>query len=504
MLRGLKGNAIANYLGQGWSILMGLAFIPLYIKFLGLEAYGLIGVFTLLQTWLSLLDLGLTAAISREMARFRGGGYDAHGIRALLRSVEIVGLGVGVVVAVGIWALAEWLASAWLRVEALPVDVVTDAFAIMGVVVAMRFVENIYRSSIVGLQRQITLNVVGSVVATLRAVGAVAVLAWVSPSIDAFFVWQGLVSAVTIVGFAILVYRSLPSSERPARFSLAPLKGVWRFAAGTVLVTLLGFLLSQSDKVILGSLLSLQQFALYSLAYTVASAVRQIAQPIDQAVYPGMTQLFEQGDEAGLARLYHKSAQYNAVTMGGVGIFLAVFGEQVLALWTQDPGLSNDAYAVLWILVLGMVLNGIMNGPYYLQLAAGWTGLLVRVNVVMVLVFVPAIFVLTERYGMTGAAVAWTLLNLVYVVLVARLMHRRLLTNEMWHWYGRDLLMPLSAAGAAAAAVKLLVPVQGGGVATFMVLMFALVCILLTSSLAASAVRGALSAQLRLVVGRLS
>lgn len=41
----LKRNLIANYLGQGWTALMGLAFIPLYIRYLGIEAYGLIGLF---------------------------------------------------------------------------------------------------------------------------------------------------------------------------------------------------------------------------------------------------------------------------------------------------------------------------------------------------------------------------------------------------------------------------------------------------------------------------
>jgi O-antigen/teichoic acid export membrane protein len=45
----LKRNLIANYLGQGWTALVGLAFIPLYIKYLGIEAYGLIGLFGVIQ-----------------------------------------------------------------------------------------------------------------------------------------------------------------------------------------------------------------------------------------------------------------------------------------------------------------------------------------------------------------------------------------------------------------------------------------------------------------------
>lgn len=38
---------------------MGLVFIPLYIKYLGIEAYGLIGISALRQTWLALLDIDI-------------------------------------------------------------------------------------------------------------------------------------------------------------------------------------------------------------------------------------------------------------------------------------------------------------------------------------------------------------------------------------------------------------------------------------------------------------
>ena len=65
----LKTNVTANFLGQGWRGLLGFAFVPVYIRYLGVEAYGLIAVFAVLQAWLGLLDLGLRPALSREMAR---------------------------------------------------------------------------------------------------------------------------------------------------------------------------------------------------------------------------------------------------------------------------------------------------------------------------------------------------------------------------------------------------------------------------------------------------
>jgi O-antigen/teichoic acid export membrane protein len=481
---------------------MGLAFIPFYIRFLGIEVYGLIGIFALLQSWLSLLDLGMTPALSREMARFTAGGHSAQSIRDLLRSVVVASMVIAIIVACGIWVGSGALATDWLRSKTLPVATVAHAFAIMGAVAAMRFIENAYRSALVGLQHQVKLNVVTAAAATLRGLGAIAVLAWVSASVHAYFIWQGIVSLATLLVLARLADGALPASERRARFSIDLLKSVRGFATGTLLVTLLGFVLSQSDKLILSSVLSLETFGIYSLAYSVASAIRLLTQPIDQAVYPRLTQLYHDGNEASLARLYHKSAQFSAVLMGGVGVFLAVFGQPVLAIWTQNPAVSRRVYSVLWILIVGMMLNGVMNGPYHLQMAAGWTALLAKVNAVMVVVFLPAIYLLTKRFGVTGAALSWVLLNLTYVVVVARLMHRRLLRGEMAAWYVNDLLTPFAAAVATAFVLRMVIPFDVGLLGAVCLLGACLICILTAASLASSIVRGELRARVNVLIRR--
>lgn len=180
---------------------MGLVFIPFYVKYLGIEAYGLIGIFAILQAWLAVLDMGMAPALSHEMARFSGGAHSSRSISNLLRTDEIIGISLAVSVALGIWTTSDWLASDWVKVDKTPLDAVAHAFSIMGVVVSLRFIENIYRSSLIGLQKQLILNVIISAMATLRGIGAVGILAWVSPSVDAFFIWQGIVSAMTVVAF---------------------------------------------------------------------------------------------------------------------------------------------------------------------------------------------------------------------------------------------------------------------------------------------------------------
>src|ERR1700728_4699398 len=113
----VKKNVAANYFGQAWQALMSVAFIPLYIKYLGMEAYGLIGVFAVLQAWLVLLDMGMKPTMGREMARFTGGAHNVQSIRDLLRSIEVIGAAVAGAIALGIWAASGWLATHWVTAK---------------------------------------------------------------------------------------------------------------------------------------------------------------------------------------------------------------------------------------------------------------------------------------------------------------------------------------------------------------------------------------------------
>ena len=156
----LKKNIAANYLGQVWRAVMNFAFIPLYIKYLGIESYGLIGIFAILQSWLALLDMGLRPVMGREMARFVGGAHDSQTIRNLLRSVELIVFPLAIAVALGVWMASGWLATNWLVAKNLPPEQVAQAFSVMGVVTSLQFVESLYNSCIAGLQRQVLQNMV--------------------------------------------------------------------------------------------------------------------------------------------------------------------------------------------------------------------------------------------------------------------------------------------------------------------------------------------------------
>ena len=484
----LKRNVVANCLGQGWRILISLAFIPIYIRYLGIEAYGLIGIFAMLQTWLALLDLGMKPTLAREMARFTSCAHDAKSICDLLRSVEIVGITTGVAISLGIWAASGWLASNWVRGEDLSTEAVARAFAIMGAVAALRFIENIYVSSIEGLQRQVLQNVVSSIMAGMRGIGAVGVL-WVSPTIEAFFVWQGLISVITVAALAAAVYSTLPKCSESARFSPPALLGVWRFSAGMVGITFLALLLTQVDRILLLRLLSLKAFGYYALAGVVANALYMMTGPITTAFYPRFVELVARGDEVALRASYHLAAQLVTVLTGAAAIELMVFGNNILMLWITNSALVQAVEPIMMALVLGTLFHTLVAIPYHLQLSNGWTALTIRVNLVAIIVLVPAILLVVPKLGAIGAAWIWVTLNVGYLLFYVLLMHRRLLPSDKWRWYSQDVGIPLATALLVAGLCRWVIPDYSGPIGGISVVLISFSCVLTASVLSAPLVR---------------
>jgi len=442
----LKRNILANYLGQGWASVMGLVFIPLYIQYLGMEAYGLIGLFAVMQTWLSLLDMGMTPTLNREMARFTAGAHSPQSICDLLRSLEIFCFSLAVLIGLGILAASGYLASDWLKAEKLPTAVVAQALSIMAFVIALRFVEGIYRSSLFGLQRQVWYNGANALIATLRHGGAVAVLAWVSPTVQAFFLWQVIISLLSVSVYAATVHRALPDPALPPRFSREALTGVWQFAGGMMGITLLALLLTQVDKVILSRMLTLETFGYYVLAQSIAGVIYTVIGPVSAAIFPRLVELTTQDDQPGLVSVYHQISQLITVLTAPAVMLLSIYPRGIVFMWSGNSSLAENTALVLQVYVVGIFLNGLMRMPYLCQLAHGWTSLTLVVNSVAVALLVPAMFFVVPYYGAVGAAWIWVALNIGYVLVDIYFMHRRLLPAEKIHWYFFDVLLPTGAA----------------------------------------------------------
>ncbi len=199
----LKKNILGNYISQIYITLIGIAIVPLYLKYMGAEAYGLVGFFAMLQAWFSLLDMGLTPTMARETARFKGGATDALHYRRLVRALEGVFLIVALVGGGALFLLSDLIAHKWLKANILPISEIAISLNIMAIIVAMRWMGGLYRGVINGAEKLVWLSTFNSAVATLRFIGVLPVLIIVDSSPITFFQYQLIVAVIELTGLAL-------------------------------------------------------------------------------------------------------------------------------------------------------------------------------------------------------------------------------------------------------------------------------------------------------------
>jgi len=437
----MRRNLIAGFLNSIWSAIVGLAAVPFYLKYLGIEAYGLIGFFVMAQAVLALLDLGLSPTINREVARHSVSG-DISESGGLLHSLAIVFWGMAGVIALGFFTLSSFVAEYWLQANSLPQDTVMKAVILMGIVIACRWPVGLYQGALIGAQRLAVYCGISAVMVTLGSLGAVAVLAFISPTIEAFFIWQacvGFLFAVTMRYAAWRVIGRIPG----VRFDINSLKRIWRFSAGVGAVAVAAIILIQLDKVLLSRILSLEDFGRYALAGVVTSALYLLVNPVFNAIYPRLSALVATGDTVKLIELYRMGTRAFCAAILPFAVAGVFFSESLISVWTQNPELAASVAPIVSLLLIGTALNGVMHFPYALQLAYGVTRLPLLIAIILIVFMVPLIIVLSLTYGAVGGAAAWAVLNCVYLFLGTYLTHRLLLKGVGRKWLLIDVMAPL-------------------------------------------------------------
>ncbi|MDO9053987.1 MAG: oligosaccharide flippase family protein [Gallionella sp.] len=438
----LKKNILSSYVSQIYVTIIGIVMVPVYVKYMGAEAYGLVGFFAMLQAWFQLLDMGLTPTLSRETARYRGGATDAQSLRRLLRVLEGIFILVAIMGAAGMILSAGFIASEWLKVQQLPQSEVRNAIMLMAVIIALRWLCGLYRGAVTGFERLVWLSGVNIAIATARFVLVIPIFIFVGTSPTHFFTYQLVIAIIEVLVLAVQTYHLLPKKDFGVNlpWQWQPLKGVLRFSLSIAFTSSVWVLVTQSDKLILSNLLLLSDYAYFTLAVLAAGGILIVSTPISGALLPRMTKLNAEGDEAGLIRLYRDATQLVGIAAVPAALVLAIFSEQVLWAWTGDSIIASKAAPVLTLYALGNGLLALAAFPYYLQFAKGDLKLHLIGNALFVLIFIPLLIWAANNFGMVGAGYAWIIANLLPFIAWLPVVHRRFVKGLHAKWLLADVL----------------------------------------------------------------
>jgi O-antigen/teichoic acid export membrane protein len=170
----------------------------------------------------------------------------------------------------------------------------------------------------------------------------------------------------------------------------------------------LEFLLSQTDKVLLGVFLNAREVGIYSIAAALIAFVPLALQSVNQIFSPTIAELHSQGDHDLLARLFRSLAKWTFGLTLPLAAVMILFARRIMGMFGPD---FEPGWPVLVVGTLGQLVNcGVGSVGYLLQMS-GHQKKLLRIQTVMAVVVVVMNLTLIPLMGLLGAAIAGAVVN---------------------------------------------------------------------------------------------
>jgi O-antigen/teichoic acid export membrane protein len=429
-------NILANALGGSWFAILSLVIIPIQIRILGVDAYGLLAFIASLQFIFSIFDLGLSPTIAREVAIDTS--PDLLHSRALLQTLSVAYGAIGLLLGGILILSAGWLVSNWLNLGLLPPESAKSALQLAGLAIMLRWPVSFLSSVLIGCGRFDILNLLKAGAATFGLLGGSLVILS-SENLVVFAAWMVLAAFVEVMLYLVACFRLVPRLTLRPRVSRRSLAKISDFARDVSLISILAIVVTQSDRLLLSRLAPIETLGYYSLAYNVLLGLTLAQGFITSALFPSFAAKQHSGARDELV------SDFNWATQGLVYIYtlpigaLTFFGYDILRIWTSAETATNAAQ-ILSILAPGFLLNASLSIAYTLAVATGNTRIVIRANLMALVFFLPILFLAIVRWGGVGAAGAWLLLNLLYFVTLLPPVQEHIAGQSTRSWLRQNLL----------------------------------------------------------------
>ena len=438
----VKKNLLANYIGQFYLLVIAIIMVPFYLKYIGAEAYGLVGFFALIQSWIMLLDMGLSPTLLREVAKLKINQTPRklETFKYLFHSIEFIFIFIALFIIFFIVTFSSWISLNWLKVETLNIDDVSYSISLIGIMVGLRFITSLYKSGISGAEKQVWLNKMSMIIATFRYIGVLFVLHFFSSEFKHFFEYQLLIAIIELSIFAITFYKILNIGTFKLYFSRKSIAPIFSFSAGIAYSGMVWIFITQLDKLLLSGVLSLKEYGYFSLLGMIANALIQISAPISKAILPRMTALLSEDKEKEMLTIYRKATQIFAIIIFSVSGIIALYSYQLLYAWSGDINAAQWGKDILVYYTLGNVLISFAGFAFYLQYVHGNLTMHTKAYTFILFVFSPILAWSVYAYGAIGASIVWFIFALLFFFLWVPVVHHFFAPKLYRNWMLKDIL----------------------------------------------------------------
>ena len=401
-----RKNILFNYLGQTFLIILNLIFLPIFMSHFSSEEFGFIMFFFSFQIWIGYLDFGLSPTFGRQLAYSINKENETANIQNLYFALSIFFLFMSAIVFSIVHINRQMIVAEWLDVNIVNITLFTEITSIIGFIVALRLFSSFLRSGINGIEDQVWLNKFLVLVNTYRYAGVYTACVVIDSGLMVFFFLQASAAIIEVGVMLIRLNKSLSISLKNHIRMNRMLQQIYRifpFAGGIAYSSLIWLLISQMDKILLSSKLSLSEFGYFGLVTVITGGVLAMIGPVTNAALPRLTAGVAKDDGETLIANYRKATQYILWVVAPVVCGFAFASEKFILIWTGNQDAATWCGEVAWLFIIGSGLLAISSLLYTLQMAFGDLKLHVLGSTVSLVIQAPIMYYCTINWGVLGA-----------------------------------------------------------------------------------------------------
>jgi O-antigen/teichoic acid export membrane protein len=402
----LAKSFLANLIAQFIPPLISVLLVPFYLLYLGVEAFGLIGFLFAFSAALNFFTKGINWAFQREVAQRSVAGAQLVNIPNLLRTFELTYWVFGFILGACIAIFSDFIAINFLQSNALSSSDISSCILLISVRIAISFPVSVYGGLMIGFDRQILNNLILTSVWLVGSAITVAAVV-IYKSVIVFF-WAELFGA--FIGLLLQRYWAYKiinqNYKYKSRFDIAELVRLWRESIHLIGINGIGVIIKTIDRIILGLLLPLSGVAIYNIGRIAGELVSMIYGAYLNSIFPSTCRSVSNNEMGIVSGIIFNTKIIWSLTLA-VSLPLVIASEDIVGVWTQQPGLVVEAAKILSIFVFGNLFLSISNVIHQTLVALRRTQQSLMFNMVSIFIMAPAIYLLVSVFGSIGAAWVW-------------------------------------------------------------------------------------------------
>lgn len=397
---------ITGTISNAVALAAGIITVPLLVRNLGTEAYGLLGVVSSIVGFVGMADLGLTSTIMNAMSYAKA--REDYRAVSLLYSGGLLVYTPLILVLFGIAAFviyAPWFSLAKLLSIPPALEGVAELtiLVMLGYTMVNAFLGGVVKAVYHGVNEVALYNTIQTVYNVAFALVFIAYLLWGNVTLLGVAFVQGAGSLVRLVMQHVIARIRYPwLSFVMSTKSVHAIRPLLRYSAILFLTVTATVILERSDNIVIAHFVGLAAVASYSLAYKLFS-LPSAMMPIVTASAPTVAMLYEKKDWDGIGRFYRQILRANVVVKFTVFSFLLVFAREIITAWVgRDLFAGYVTVIAIWCAFMLFVWNG--SHALFFWAMQKFTPEL-KANVAAIVINLALSIALVQKIGIAGVAI---------------------------------------------------------------------------------------------------